>query len=1357
LWRREKKVLKRRSFFGNVHMIQFTGRFGVMNAPIIFVATAWGPRHGGINAFNADICRALGKKLQQIRQVICIVAGKRDEAAEADALKSHVRLLATEKETLDSGGITLALRKAGIEEVAWWIGHDVTTGPATLEARELKGGGNVALIHHMSFRQYAGHKHQAGEVAVRREEEQRALFRQADRCFAVGPKLRDSLHELLDVAEKPPMLIPGLAQEIQPKPPAKTFRAMVFGRLDSDDDRIKQGRLAVAGVAAAVGQAAATPGSPPLLTGSRGIIDVIGIKDAGGETEKSLIKLAEDLGGSYPPQVTAQPFQEDRRQMFTQLAGAHLALMPSWHEGFGLVGWEAVAAGVPLILSVDSGLYQLLREETPGLQNGNVYGVKVGGHTPTGDDDPNQENFTDADLDALKNAVLNIAANAGEWRDQAAFLRRTLLDKGMTWDGAAKALLSGLGLNDPPPADVAPPPNPSDPTPGDGLPADRRRPLPAGYFPNSLLLRAEYQVTPFQDFAAPALNNLLAWVTDEQASPYAAALRLYAADGGSGKTRLLIEACGRLRDRGAGDWTTRFIPDGLSPDKLGQAVEKLVKAHAKVFLAMDYAETRQKAVLAVTAAMLAAPAGHRVRLVLTARGQGEWWEVLPANVKDERLRGFLRSEDVAQGPLALPVPADDAATRLGIYQSAQAAFARLPLFQGKTPTPAPDLSGPLFARTLFIHLAALSALQGRRLENEKELLAAALDHERDYWRRTLGESARGESAGDETALRRIEQAMALLTLADGTADPVAARAVIAAAPLLRDQTATAQEALFNNLHTIYPRNGGVDALRPDLLGETLIHAALTNDERLLDTALDGENASVGAALTALTRLADRGKPQWLERALDQKRLKQGFVDQVMETALQLGPTLGDALAAAVDGAEQRIRNGLVNHLFAKLPEQTVALAVLSEKISRRKVELLENGNHNGQGKKFDLLRAQEKLGIVLRKNGGPAEGLVVAKRNMELAKTLSDTPPNFARSQGLAVAYNLLSICLRDLGDTKGALGMAAESGKIYNDLRCKEPAAFLSVWALSLDTLAMHLGDMGRHEEALGKARQSEEIRRQPVVARLDAHRADWALSLNNLAKHLSDMGLYEEALEKSRRAEEIYRQLAVVRPDAHRADWATSLSGLTSHLSAMGLHEEALDKARRSEEIYRQLAVARPDAHRAAWATSLGNWAQALLALDRGAEAEAEARQAMEIFAALPPSRIKAMAPELGWSRVLTAAARLNQGDGAGAADLAEQALEAYRIAEQARPGDVARYHALALSIIARRPGLDPAVAAARAGEALDLIAPHARRRKQGLRWELSHVAAALRATAAPGAPDPLPGDLAAILAQAPSPAAA
>jgi hypothetical protein len=34
--------------------------------------------------------------------------------------------------------------------------------------------------------------------------------------------------------------------------------------------------------------------------------------------------------------------------------------MLSWHEGFGLVGWEAIAAEVPLVVSKRTGLYKLL-------------------------------------------------------------------------------------------------------------------------------------------------------------------------------------------------------------------------------------------------------------------------------------------------------------------------------------------------------------------------------------------------------------------------------------------------------------------------------------------------------------------------------------------------------------------------------------------------------------------------------------------------------------------------------------------------------------------------------------------------------------------------------------------------------------------------------------------------------------------------------------------------------------------------------------------------------------------------------------------------------------------------------------
>mgnify|MGYP001809584745 FL=1 len=169
----------------------------VTDFPIIFIATAWGPRHGGINAFNADLCRALAKRLGATRPVVCVVAATPTDGEKDNAQAGGVRLLGTGGGTLDSGDVVSAVRDAGIRDVGWWVGHDVTTGPVALSARRAMGVGQVALIHHMAYGQYAGTKHGRGATGISRHDSQRALFAQADRCFAVGPKLRNSINDML--------------------------------------------------------------------------------------------------------------------------------------------------------------------------------------------------------------------------------------------------------------------------------------------------------------------------------------------------------------------------------------------------------------------------------------------------------------------------------------------------------------------------------------------------------------------------------------------------------------------------------------------------------------------------------------------------------------------------------------------------------------------------------------------------------------------------------------------------------------------------------------------------------------------------------------------------------------------------------------------------------------------------------------------------------------------------------------------------------------------------------------------------------------------------------------------------------
>jgi glycosyltransferase involved in cell wall biosynthesis len=699
---------------------------------LVALADAWGSRHGGVNAFNYDLCGGLASRLRGTVPIVCVVPRASEDDRHA-ASKASVILLSTESDALDSGDVRVVLERADYREVVWWIGHDLITGPLALKVRSQLGG-QVALIHHMNYAAYTSYKHGEGALAMERHDAQRVLFSQADRAFAVGPLLRDSLSDMLDdESPRPGMLIPGLPK-IRARTPAGPFKAIIVGRLGPEDDRIKQGRLAVAGVAMARRRAKQTPGSPPLLAQQRPSIHLIGLEAAGGETEISFHQLSETWGGDAWPQVVAQPFIEDREALFGQIASAHVALMPSWHEGFGLTGWEAVAAGVPLIVSEESGLYRLIKELAPGLENCLVP-VTVGGHLGLED----EENFTEQDVEKIAVAV---AVVAGDWqaaKARAGTLKQLLDSKSINWDATAGELLTGLGVNQSPPPSGAHR-RPDSSTQASVVLVDRRTPLGKSRDgPESLLLRPESQVVPFHITLESLCTDILTWTLDDVAFPQRIALRLYAAEGGSGKTRLLIEACSRLLDRAENDWVAGFLADRRQNQALVQEIPALVNSNARVFIVIDYAETRRLDVRTVVSSALRAPANHRIRIVLLGRGEGDGWDLLRQEERrDQDLRHFLASLQGTQGPFPLPQPrADDLDARREIFEGARQAFSSHLGKRAET-SPPPNLGAAPFGQMLFLHLGALASLHGRALEEEGALLDATLDRERDYWIRALG-------------------------------------------------------------------------------------------------------------------------------------------------------------------------------------------------------------------------------------------------------------------------------------------------------------------------------------------------------------------------------------------------------------------------------------------------------------------------------------------------------------------------------------------------------------------------------------------------------------------------------------------
>jgi glycosyltransferase involved in cell wall biosynthesis len=314
---------------------------------------------------------------------------------------------------------------------------------------------------HMNYADYAGYKHGSGTEAVRKEARQRELFRRAEKHFAVGPLLRSAMGNMVDGDVT--MLVPGFAN-VRPCPAKHRLTVITFGRMDRESDRIKQGGLAVAGFAAAVRQASEIRGMPHLLH-DEPQMRVIGISEEMGLEEQALRRLAHEKAGGQIINLLAQPFAEDRDQLFDQLGRANIALMLSWHEGFGLTGWEAIAAEVPLVVSRRSGLYRLVHKGLEGIGDNCLRVIDVQGRE--GDDETS--NFTEKDEAAARDAILDITSELPSAQRRAKHLKKLLQDKLVcTWENTARQFCEALQLEPKPSTvsgpTVAPPPDCGDAT-----------------------------------------------------------------------------------------------------------------------------------------------------------------------------------------------------------------------------------------------------------------------------------------------------------------------------------------------------------------------------------------------------------------------------------------------------------------------------------------------------------------------------------------------------------------------------------------------------------------------------------------------------------------------------------------------------------------------------------------------------------------------------------------------------------------------------------------------------------------------------------------------------------------------------
>ncbi|KAL9963917.1 hypothetical protein ACROYT_G027472 [Oculina patagonica] len=313
---------------------------------ITLLADEWKSSKGGLSTMNRELAIQLAK--HPIAAVTLFVPKCTDD--DKEEAKQH------------NINIVEAYNLPGYEPLDWLsfppenldisiiIGHGVKLGKQAQVIRKSHHCTWVQVVHTAPeklamFKTYSdaiskGDEKQWTEVK---------LCKIADLVVAVGPKLYEVYSRYLSRSGKNVFnLTPGIFTELsdlkQSTQGSKEFWVLVFGRGDSEDFELKGFDIAAKAVAELNDRS----------------YHLVFVGAPFGNEQQVADKLLKQ--GLRRSQLTVKGYLENRDDLATLLTTANLAIIPSRTEGFGLTALEALSAGLPFLVSENSGFGEALQE-----------------------------------------------------------------------------------------------------------------------------------------------------------------------------------------------------------------------------------------------------------------------------------------------------------------------------------------------------------------------------------------------------------------------------------------------------------------------------------------------------------------------------------------------------------------------------------------------------------------------------------------------------------------------------------------------------------------------------------------------------------------------------------------------------------------------------------------------------------------------------------------------------------------------------------------------------------------------------------------------------------------------------------
>ena len=230
------------------------------------------------------------------------------------------------------------------------LGHGAKLGKQAQFIREWHQCKWLQVVH-TAPEELAMHKNYSKAISKGQEKNltEVALCKLADAVLAVGPKLRKAYSSYLRSCEKHQDIIqltPSTFREFSDVKQAAVdmdnFKVLTFGRGDPEDFSLKGYDISARAIV-------------ELKDRSYHLIFVGAPDGKQDEVAKNLLKSGIDKN-----QLTVRKFVQSKERLKELFCEVDLCIMPSRTEGFGLTALEAFSAGLPILVSGNSGFGEAL-------------------------------------------------------------------------------------------------------------------------------------------------------------------------------------------------------------------------------------------------------------------------------------------------------------------------------------------------------------------------------------------------------------------------------------------------------------------------------------------------------------------------------------------------------------------------------------------------------------------------------------------------------------------------------------------------------------------------------------------------------------------------------------------------------------------------------------------------------------------------------------------------------------------------------------------------------------------------------------------------------------------------------------